>query len=70
MVLFSRGVMWFMHGNMFMVCQLWAAGICSINYLFSFTVGEQCGSYIMAWYTVERHVFLYDTYVKYISARK
>jgi hypothetical protein len=57
----------FMHGNLFMICQQWAAVISSISRLFSVTV---VNSVLTVRYTSEGCVFLYETYVKYGSARK
>jgi hypothetical protein len=36
----------FMCGNLFMICQQWAAVISSISRLFSVTISEQC---VMSW---------------------
>jgi hypothetical protein len=65
----SRRAVPLMRGNLFMICQQWAAVISSISNLFSVAVSEQCGT-SMVRYTLEQRVFLYDTYVNYGSARK
>jgi biotin operon repressor len=49
-----------------MICQHWAAVINSISRLLQLVSSV----FIMVQYTLEQHVFLYDTYVKYRSARK
>jgi hypothetical protein len=53
-----------MLGNLFMIGQQWAAVINPISHLFLVTVSEQCVL------SLEQRVFLYDSYVKYESARK
>jgi hypothetical protein len=59
----------FMRGNLFMICQQWAAVISFISRLFPITISEQC---VPSWCGIllEQLVFFYDTYVKYGSARK
>jgi hypothetical protein len=48
-----------------------SAVISSISHVFSVTVSQQCGAWrVMVRYTLEQHVFLYDSYVKYRSAGK
>jgi hypothetical protein len=50
----------------------WAAVISSISRLFSVSISEQRGASwcVMVRYILKQRVFLYDTYVKFGSARK
>jgi hypothetical protein len=56
-----------MRGNLFVICQQWAAVISSIS---RSQLQLMINVSVMVRYTLEQRVFLYDIYVKYGSARK
>jgi hypothetical protein len=66
----SRQALRFMRGNLFMICQMWAAVIRSISHLFSVANSEKCGTSWCGILYSNVHFSVAPMYVKYGSARK